>query len=82
MKVKTFHEILRQLEQAREDLSQDAQNRAAEGVDQAIASLRRAYEAGEIGHLSNTEVLKLISEIVTRLGPLATLIDTILKRLL
>lgn len=81
MKEETFHEILHHLEQVRQDLSQDVQNRAAEGVDQAIARLRQAQEAGEIGRLSPKEALILISDITSRVGPIATLIETILKNL-
>lgn len=82
MKGDTFHEILRHLEEVREDLSHDAQNRAAvEGIDQAIAKLRQAHDAGEIGNLSARELLRHIADILSRLGPIASLIETILKSL-
>ena len=82
MKEDLFHEILCHLEQVREDLSHGAQNGAVEGVDQAIAILRCAYEeTGDKERLSNREPLTTISKIVGEIAPIASLIDTILKRL-
>lgn len=81
MKEQTFHEVLELLEELRRNLPQDAPSRTTEGIDGVIARLREAHKAGEVGDLTRREVLERISEILSGLSPIASLIEAVLKSL-
>ncbi len=74
-----FQRALETLEQVKRDLSNDAKDRALEGIDEVIDLVLKAKAEGEDGGKSKETLLQSLAEILQAGMPYASLIETLIQ---
>ena len=77
----SIHESLELLKEVRRDLTHDAQGCVRKKVDEAIDQLQQALNDESDKGISQRELLELIGQLARTVGPIANLIDTVIKAL-
>ena len=77
----SIHESLELLKEVRRDLTHDAQGCAGKKVDEVIERLQQALDDESDKGISQRELLELIGQLARTVGPIANLIDTVIKTL-
>ena len=75
-----FPEVLELLVEVRKDLTRSANSSAVERVDEAI-ELLEAYEEDQQDGPSINDVLEKVGDILCAVGPIASLVNTIIQSL-
>lgn len=81
MDEQSIRESLELLEEVRRDLTHDAQGCVRKKIDEVIDQLQQALDDESDKGISQRDLLELIGQLTRTIGPIANLIDTVIKAL-